>query len=545
MDPSVLSSHELTTFHSPPNEDQATISSRAKNIAPTDNDDKNDTRSDVAFQSPASKDREKNLAQIDGGFFAWRYIFLSFLVEGYVWGEEIDHLGIMILSIPLSFGVFLDYPPYSEMTSTMAAIIGTLCTGILYCVGSFVLSLMENFPKSALYLPTIGTLVCSASFLAASYSTNVSPLRTEKRDVLFPDLLLPVHLQAWHLLLCQGIMYGIGGALFFLSEWWVVRRGLAGSIMFAGEHVLEYFIFVGYRRRRNLGVNLDRSLQGTSVFGLILPPVLDWSLKKYGTPMTLRGLGAAFFIGMAPILPFFRGRLPVSVRRRAPPAPTRKYLKRPIFWAFNCLNLLQSLYVFHCQCDDKQKSEFYLELSMTIFIDLNYRSFFVPTLYMPTYATSIGSPGGIVLGLFAGSSIIGQIVTGGLSDHYDLSWIIGVTSVASSVSIFVLWGHSEGFAMLAAFAIVYGISAGGFSCLWQRFAMIIAPSEANSGSLVVYFATSRGIANVLTGPIAGALLQNSPSTKAGYKSLVYYSGSLMILCTLGVSMKGLYRIIRN
>ncbi|KAI9615102.1 hypothetical protein H4Q26_011641 [Puccinia striiformis f. sp. tritici PST-130] len=205
--------------------------------------------------------------------------------------------------------------------------------------------------------------------------------------------------------------------------------------------------------------------------------------------MTLRGLGAAFFIGMAPILPFFRGRLPVS--------------------------LLQSL------------------------------SFFVPTLYMPTYATSIGSPGGIVLGLFAGSSIIGQIVTGGLSDHYDLSWIIGVTSVASSVSIFVLWGHSEGFAMLAAFAIVYGISAGGFSCLWQRFAMIIAPSEANSGSLVVYFATSRGIANVLTGPIAGALLQNSPSTKAGYKSLVYYSGSLMILCTLGVSMKGLYRIIRN
>ncbi|KAI9615103.1 hypothetical protein H4Q26_011642 [Puccinia striiformis f. sp. tritici PST-130] len=203
MDPSVLSSHELTTFHSPPNEDQATISSRAKNIAPTDNDDKNDTRSDVAFQSPASKDREKNLAQIDGGFFAWRYIFLSFLVEGYVWG------------IPLSFGVFLDYPPYSEMTSTMAAIIGTLCTGILYCVGSFVLSLMENFPKSALYLPTIGTLVCSASFLAASYSTN-----------------------AWHLLLCQGIMYGIGGALFFLSEWWVVRRGLAGSIMFAGTSVL-------------------------------------------------------------------------------------------------------------------------------------------------------------------------------------------------------------------------------------------------------------------------------------------------------------------
>ncbi|WAQ91227.1 hypothetical protein PtA15_14A109 [Puccinia triticina] len=479
-----LSLHELTTFHYNAKDDTHvssgnTISNRPKitsynsnDLNPNydhlkhtspdfQNDDDNGLRSVQSSTIPntlSSKDREKILAPIDGGFLAWRFIFLSFLVEGYVWG------------IPLSFGVFLDFHPYSQMSSTMAAIIGTLCTGILYCIGSIVLSLMENIPKSAVYLPTIGTIICSGSFLAASYSTN-----------------------AWQLLLCQGILYGIGGALlyypalFFLSEWWVVKRGLAGSIMFAG----------------------------TSVFGLIIPPVLDWSLKKYGTPQTLRGLGAAFLIGMAPILPFFRGRLPVSVRRRAPAAPTRKYLKRPIFWAFTCLNLLQSL------------------------------SFFVPTLYMPTYATSIGSPGGIVLGLFAGSSIIGQLLTGALSDHYDLSWIIGVTSVASSVSIFVLWGHSDGFAMLAAFAIVYGISAGGFSCLWQRFAMIIAPSEPNSGSLVVYFATSRGIANVLTGPIAGALLQSSPSTKAGYKSLVYYSGSLMILCTIGVSIKALYRIMKN
>ncbi|KAA1082235.1 hypothetical protein PGTUg99_028659 [Puccinia graminis f. sp. tritici] len=51
--------------------------------------------------------------------------------------------------------------------------------------------------------------------------------------------------------------------------------------------------------------------------------------------------------------------------------------------------------------------------------------------------------------------------------------------------------------------------------------MIIAPSEPNSGGLVVYFATSRGIANVLTGPIAGGILQRSSSTKAGYKSLVF------------------------
>ncbi|KAA1133576.1 hypothetical protein PGTUg99_025267 [Puccinia graminis f. sp. tritici] len=162
MDPAELSSHELATFHSPHHDHQATISSRPKNIVHEPDLIKNNQRLELDFQS-ASKDRERTLAPVDGGFLAWRFIFLSFLVEGYVWG------------IPLSFGVFLDFPPYSQMSSTMAAIIGTLCTGILYCIGSIVLSLMENFPRSALYLPTVGTLVCSGSFVAASYSTKVSP----------------------------------------------------------------------------------------------------------------------------------------------------------------------------------------------------------------------------------------------------------------------------------------------------------------------------------------------------------------------------------
>lgn len=395
------------------------------------------------------------MALTDGGFLAWRFIVIAFLVEGFVWG------------LPQSFGVFLDFPPYSHMSPSIAAVIGTFCTGILYCIGSIVISLMERNPICAMIFPTAGTLVCSASFLAASYSTK-----------------------GWQLLSFQGIMYGIGGALlyypalYFLSEWWVIRRGFAGAIMFAGA----------------------------SFFGLIIPPVLDWSLGKYGSSKTLRGLGVAFLLGMVPILPFFRGRLAPSARRHGSRILSRQYFQRPIFWAFMFLNLLQSL------------------------------AFFVPNLYMPTYATSIGSPGGLVLTIFSASSIIGQIITGYLSDHFDLSWIIGFTSIASSVSIFVLWGYSEGFSMLAAFAIVYGISAGGFSCLWQRFAMVIAPSEPNSGSLVVYFATSRGVANVLTGPIAGFLIQNSASKKEGYKSLVYYSGSLMMICTsIGVAIKWMYR----
>lgn len=85
-----------------------------------------------------------------------------------------------------------------------------------------------------------------------------------------------------------------------------------------------------------------------------------------------------------------------------------------------------------------------------------------------------------------------------------------------------------------------GLSAGGFSCLWQRFAMLVAPSEPKSGNLIAFFTTSRGIANILTGPIAGALLDKSASEVQGYRMLVHYSGIIMIISSLGVAIRFLY-----
>ncbi|KAH9818379.1 major facilitator superfamily domain-containing protein [Melampsora americana] len=393
------------------------------------------------------------LPPYDKGFRAWRFLFIAFMIDGIVFGP------------PMAFGVFLDYSPYSEMHKALSALIATLCSGILYCLGAVISPLMEKYPWITKWGPALGTLICSASCLASGYSSK-----------------------PWHLIISQGLCYGIGGSLIyypgfiFLGEWWVERRGFGGSVMFSGA----------------------------SVCGIVYPLVLEWSLKKFGTAITHRAFAVFWLVAVLPMLPFYHGRLPISYRKNSQNSSMSSYLKTPIFWTFMFINLIQSM------------------------------AFFVPSLYMPTYATLKGYSGGMILAIFSGACILGQLLVGTLSDYFDCSWLIAITSVFSGISIFGLWGHSNGLAMLVSFAVIYGLSAGGFSCLWQRFAMRIAPNESKSGNLCSFFATSRGIANMVTGPIAGAFLHHSSTDLNGYQNLAYYSGSLMIFSSLGVAVRLLY-----
>jgi MCP family monocarboxylic acid transporter-like MFS transporter 10 len=114
--------------------------------------------------------------------------------------------------------------------------------------------------------------------------------------------------QITHLILCQGILYAIGGGnalthqphlnakpntisailynpcLSYMTEWFVARRGLANGVMSAG----------------------------TAMGGLVLPLVLPSIIEKHGIPKTLRVMAIVFAAILLPLLPFLRGRLPIS-----------------------------------------------------------------------------------------------------------------------------------------------------------------------------------------------------------------------------------------
>jgi MFS transporter, MCT family, solute carrier family 16 (monocarboxylic acid transporters), member 10 len=100
----------------------------------------------------------------------------------------------------------------------------------------------------------------------------------------------------------------------FLSEWFIVRRGFANGIVFAG----------------------------TACGGLILPLLLPTLLSKYGISISLRIIGVGMTILLFPLLPFVKGRLPdVQVRGPEPRGSRNNLFKDSRFFMLLAVNGMQ------------------------------------------------------------------------------------------------------------------------------------------------------------------------------------------------------------
>ena len=98
-------------------------------------------------------------------------------------------------------------------------------------------------PAQRKKVSTIGLCTLTIGLVTASFATHVI-----------------------HLVLTQGLLYGVGGALiynpfiFYLDEWFVKRKGLAYGIFWAG----------------------------TGVFSSVMPFIMHWALNRYGFRTPLR-----------------------------------------------------------------------------------------------------------------------------------------------------------------------------------------------------------------------------------------------------------------
>lgn len=230
----------------------------------------------------------------------------------------------------------------------------------------------------------------------------------------------------------QGVIFGMGILIMYypvfnmLNEWFIDRRGLALGILCAA----------------------------TGFSGLFYPFVLEVLLDRYGPATTLRVSALALTVLCGPVLPLLHGRYPRSYHENIPKADC-SFFKMPLFYIFSLVALLQGM------------------------------GFYFPMIYLPSFATSLGlsdQMGASLLVVSSFAQMLGQVGFGYSSDlrikrfwineRLPVETLVFISPLISGIAILGLWGMASSILRLVAFALVYGIFAGGFVVLWARMVRI-------------------------------------------------------------------------
>ena len=295
---------------------------------------------------------------------------------------------------------------------------------------------MILLPRYARWFSSVGLGIMCLSLALGSFSTNIT-----------------------HLVLSQGIGFGIGGciayspSIMFMSEWFDKRRGLAFGVVWAGS----------------------------GVSGILFPLVLGKLLNRFGFQTTLRICSVLLFVLAAPFLYFHRPRLPIS-KNIAHDRFNARFLLNPVFIIYQASNVLEAL------------------------------GYFLPGIYLPTFARYIGASellASLTVTALNLASVFGSIFMGHLSDRLHAFICISISAIGTVIAVFLLWGLSTNIAVLMVFSVAYGIFAGSYSSTWSGMIRAVQKTDSDADATIIFsfIAFGRGIGNVISGPFSEFLLR--------------------------------------
>jgi len=187
------------------------------------------------------------------------------------------------------------------------------------------------------------------------------------------------------------------------------------------------------------------------------------------------------------------------------------FLRNGPFWIYEIGNILQSL------------------------------GYFLPSLWLPSFAISIGLPaftGPLSLALLYLAYCFGAIVLGSLVDRFHVAVPLMISTTGSVVSVFIFWGLTTGQAMLYIFALLFGFFAGGFAATWSGCATSVKAANSSNGNhvdtslVLMLLAAGRGVGAVIAGPLSERLLDAGSDWPASY---AYGSDYGILIVFSGVS----------
>ncbi|CAE6378694.1 unnamed protein product [Rhizoctonia solani] len=386
-----------------------------------------------------------DIPPMDRGFEAWTFVASAFVLETLIWG------------FGFTYGVFQEYftreKTFTNASEAALGAIGTLALGLEYVLAMLVILISQQWRH-----------------------------------------------RVWQIILLQGMCFGIGGGglyapvIVYLPEWFSVRKGLAGAIIFGGA----------------------------GIGGTLYPIALNYMLKELGFRWALRiwALYMLVFGGVALI--FMKPRIP-AIR----PADGSKcnfitfvkqqnwsFVTSPLFLCVSILSFIQAL------------------------------GYFPVSLYISVYTTSLGLPtidGTIVVAVFSLASVIGQVTLGQLCDMIPYQYIIIASGIGSCLSVYLLWGFAHSLNIIIGFVIMFGVLAGGFTSTWPAACADIVGPESPEAIPNVYgfLGISKGVAAVI-GPVVAATLHqiHGPIVKEiysgyGFRDVTIFVGVMMFVTALG------------
>ncbi|KAK4962916.1 hypothetical protein LTR10_000543 [Elasticomyces elasticus] len=405
-------------------------------------------------------------------------------------------------------------PPVDGGRDAWLALAGAFCLealiwGFPYCYGIFqtYYSTHEPFASEPAGIATISTTATAIMFMSApGVALFVQRYPRLRRVASLVGLVVTcVALIAASfcnstagLLATQGVLFAVGGlflyfpAMYVIDEWFVARKGLAFGVVWTG----------------------------TGFSGAVVPWLLQWLLNDYGFRTTLRVWAVVVAVLSLPSIYFLKNRLPVTRTRTSRPMDW-SFLKAAPFWIFQFGNVTMSL------------------------------AYFLPSLWLPSFARSMGMPsfsGPLAVCLVNVAACFGYLLQGQLVDRYHVTIAIFMSVAGSVISIFLFWGFATTQPMLYIFALIWGLSGGGFTANWAGCATALKTSSnsLDTSMLISLMCVGKGIGSVVTGPISEALLQVGPwhgapfAYGSQYGPVIVFTGATAMLggtACLGKALK--------
>ncbi|KAH8593559.1 MFS monocarboxylate transporter-like protein [Bisporella sp. PMI_857] len=362
-----------------------------------------------------------------------------------------------------AYGVFQSYyisptqtmlPKSTSRDGALVAFVGTLGYGLTWGGSIFVNPVMARLGvRGTRWLGITGVVGMSAGFGLASLSTQV-----------------------WHLLLTQGLLFGLGSSLLYFP------------ILSAAP---EYFT-------AHRGSAMGFILSGAGIGGLVFSPLIRVLISAIGPRWTLRFL---CFLNLIISLPIAISAAPSRFVERRPTHVNLKLALKPAF----------------------------LFSAGAAFFQAGGNG--LPLTFLPEYSVAIGysaSFGATLLAVSNGVNSVCRVISGYAGDKWGRQNTLILTVSLSVTFVLGFWLTSTAAGgnkiLWVLFVVFYGAAGGGYNALFPTtVAEVFGLQAYPSVSGFMYF--MRGLGTMFGSPVGGKIL--GESRVSNYRNMVLFDSALL------------------